>query len=154
MTDREDFMTRILEHRDDPDLEEPVSTLQLAAHASDFVLAGSETTATALATITYYLLRSPAAWAALSVEVRSAFTAYEQVDYASTQSLPYLHAVIAEGMRMYTPLPFSLPRLVPQGGDTVDGHFLPQDVRTPDPKAFPQALPATHFLAKRTEFRS
>lgn len=146
-------MTRILEHRSDPDLEEPVSTLQLAAHASDFVLAGSETTATALATITYYLLRSPAAWAALSDEVRSAFTAYEHVDYASTQSLPYLHATIAEGMRMYTPLPFSLPRLVPQGGDTVDGHFLRQDVRKLDSKALPQALQSTDSVAKRTGIR-
>lgn len=29
---------------------------------------------------------------------------------------------------MYPPLPFALPRVVPEGGDTVDGHFLPAGV--------------------------
>ena len=31
-------------------------------------------------------------------------------------------------MRIYPPLPFALPRVVPAGGDTVDGHFLPEGV--------------------------
>lgn len=125
-------MTRILQYRDNNDDEGSVSTLQLAAHASDFVLAGSETTATALATTTYYLLKSPTAWKKLSNEIRSAFTTYEEIDHISTQPLSYLEASINEGMRMYTPLPFSLPRLVPQGGGIVDGNFLFQEVRTID----------------------
>ncbi|RYP13364.1 hypothetical protein DL765_006905 [Monosporascus sp. GIB2] len=122
-TDRKDFYTRILEHRDD---EDRASDIQLAAHASDFVLAGSETTATALATTTYYLLRSPSAWGELTQEVRSAFSVYEDINNASTQPLRYLTAALSEGMRMYAPLPFATPRLVPKGGDTVDGHFLPE----------------------------
>ena len=31
-------------------------------------------------------------------------------------------------MRIFPPLPFALPRVVPAGGDTVDGHFLPEGV--------------------------
>ncbi|KAH8635732.1 hypothetical protein IG631_11133 [Alternaria alternata] len=31
-------------------------------------------------------------------------------------------------MRIYPPLPFPLPRVVPQGGDIVDGHFIPEGV--------------------------
>ncbi|KAI8953272.1 putative cytochrome P450 [Xylaria longipes] len=118
---RHDFMTRILERRDPKE----VSDLQLAAHASDFVLAGSETTATALGTTTYYLLKTPAVMKMLSEEIRGAFQKYEDITDRSTQRLPYLRAVILEGMRMYPPLPFPLPRVVPEGGDTVDGHFLP-----------------------------
>lgn len=36
-----------------------------------------------------------------------------------------MHAVILEGLRIYPPLPFALPRVVLEGGDTVDSHFLP-----------------------------
>ena len=117
-------MTRMLENRD----PESVSDIQLAAHASDFVLAGSETTATALSTITYYLCRSPQVMEKLQSEIRGSFKAYEDINAASTAPLKYLHAVALEGLRMYPPLPFALPRVVPPGGDTVDGHFLPAGV--------------------------
>lgn len=121
-TDRKDFMTRMLENRD-PKL---VSDVQLAAHASDFVLAGSETTATALSCITYYLLHTPDVLKKLQHEIRTSFKSYDQINNASaTALLPYTNAVALEGLRIYPPLPFSLPRLVPDGGDTVDEHFVP-----------------------------
>lgn len=124
-TDRKDFFTRILEHR------EPgaFSDTQLAAHASDFVLAGSETSSTCLSTITYYLLKTPHAAKLIREEVRRAFTSYSDINAASTTPLVYIHAVILEGLRIHPPLPFATPRLVPEGGDTVDGHFLPAGVR-------------------------
>ncbi|KAJ2990397.1 hypothetical protein NUW58_g2604 [Xylaria curta] len=122
-TDRKDFMTRILESRELDRAQ--VSNLELAAHASDFVLAGSETTATALACITYYVLRTPIVRKKLDDEIQTAFTEYSQIDDASTRSLEYLNAVILEGMRIYSPVPIALPRIVPEGGDTVDGYFLP-----------------------------
>lgn len=126
-TDRKDFLTRILEHRD----EEQISDIQIAAHASDFVVAGSETTATALSCITYYLLRTPHALRALQEEVRRTFSSYGQISASSTAPLKYLQAVALEGMRIYPPLPFALPRVVPQGGDTVCGHVLPAGVSLP-----------------------
>lgn len=124
-TERKDFLSRILEHRD----EAQISDVQIAAHASDFVLAGSETTATALSCITYYLDRTPHALKALHEEIRGAFQSYNEINASSTTPLKYLNAVIFEGMRMYPPLPFALPRVVPEGGDTVDGHILPAGVR-------------------------
>ncbi|MCJ1470908.1 hypothetical protein MMC07_009556, partial [Pseudocyphellaria aurata] len=120
-TDRKDFYTRILENRE-PDA---FSDIQLAAHASDFVLAGSETSSTCLSTITYYLFKTPHAAKKLQEEVRGAFASYSDINAASTASLEYMHAVILEGLRIHPPLPFALPRIVPKGGDTVDGHFLP-----------------------------
>ncbi|KAJ6021732.1 Short-chain dehydrogenase/reductase SDR [Penicillium herquei] len=121
-TNRKDFLTRILEQRDPKE----VSDLQLAAHSSDFVLAGSDTTATALSCIIYYLLRNPTVLSQLQKECRGAFASYEAITASSTLPLKYLQAVILEGLRIYPPLPFALPRVVPQGGDTVDGHFLPE----------------------------
>jgi cytochrome P450 len=121
---RKDFMTRILEQRD----PSQVSDVQLAAHASDFVLAGSETTATALSAITYYLLRTPEVMQRLKGEIREGFKSYGDIDAQATIRLRYLRAVILEGLRIYPPLPLGLPRIVPEGGDVVDGHFLPAGV--------------------------
>jgi cytochrome P450 len=64
----------------------------------------------------------------LQQEIRSAFKTYSEIDGTSTIPLKYLSAVALEAMRIYPPLPFALPRVVPAGGDTVDGHFLPEGV--------------------------
>ena len=124
VTDRKDFLTRILENRD----PEKTPNVQIAAHASDFVLAGSETTATALACITYYLFHTPHALERLRKEIRTSFRSYEDINATTTAPLKYLTAVCQEGMRLYSPLPFALPRVVPEGGDSVDGHMLPAGV--------------------------
>ena len=123
-TSRKDFYTRILDNRD----YEAFSDIHLAAHASDFVLAGSETSSTCLSTITYHLLRNEDVLRKVQAEIRETFKTYEEIDGASTATLKYMHAVITEGLRIYPPLPFSLPRLVPKPGDTVDGHYLPGGV--------------------------
>ena len=122
-TDRKDFLTRILENR-----SSEISDIQIAANASDFVTAGSETTATALSCITYYLFKTPHANKALLEEVRSRFASYDEINAASTAQLQYLNAVALEGMRIYPPVPIALPRVVPEGGDTVAGHFIPAGV--------------------------
>ena len=110
--------------------EYDISDTQISAHASDFVIAGSETTATALSCITYYLLRNPYITARLRCEIDEAFPTYDAITASSTAGLKYLNAICLEGMRMYPPLPFALPRVVPAAGDTVDGHWVPPGVRS------------------------
>ncbi|KAI0839483.1 putative cytochrome P450 [Hypoxylon sp. FL0890] len=128
---RKDFLTRILAQRTqvdaDPDYKHKhkVSDVELAAHVSDFVLAGSETTSTVVSTVTYYLLRNPAVYREFASEIRGAFKSSEEINEATTRDLEYLNAVCKEAMRIYAPLPLGLPREVPEGGETVDGHFLP-----------------------------
>lgn len=39
--------------------------------------------------------------------------------------LPYLDAVVYEGLRCFPAIPMSLPRYVPSGGRTIDGYFVP-----------------------------
>lgn len=85
----------------------------------------------------YYLLRYPTIYSKLQYEICSAFKTYHEINANSTANLKYLHAVALEGMRMYPPLPFALPRVVPEGGDTVDGHFLPAGVSRKQPKSTP-----------------
>lgn len=119
-------MTRILDKRD----PEKVSDLQLAAHASDFVLGGSETTATTLTCIVYYLLKNPDIMVKLQHEIRTRHSCYADINSTSTSHIPFLKAVILEGLRIFPPVPFALPRVVPEGGDEIDGYFLPAGVST------------------------
>lgn len=44
---------------------------------------------------------------------------------AEAKKLPYLQAVIREGLRKFPPLTPMLSKTVPEGGDIVCGHHLP-----------------------------
>ncbi|KAI1810323.1 cytochrome P450 [Poronia punctata] len=44
----------------------------------------------------------------------------------SFDKLPYLDAVVMEGLRCFPAIPMSLPRYVPRGGRTIDGYFMPE----------------------------
>ncbi|KAI0894937.1 benzoate 4-monooxygenase cytochrome P450 [Annulohypoxylon nitens] len=120
-TDRKDFLTRVIQERDPND----VSDKQIAAHSSDMVIAGSDTTATGLSSIVYFLLQNPSSLAKLKAEVRDTFDQYSQITYSSTIKMKYLRAVIQEGLRILPPVSVPLPRDVPDGGAVVDGQFLP-----------------------------
>lgn len=123
---RKDILTRILNERD-PRL---VSDEQIAAHASDLVVAGSDTSASALATCLFYLLQEPSVMLNLKAEIRTNFNQYTDINGHSTSSMQYLNAVIQEALRMYPPLPLGLPRIVPPGGAVVDSYILPEGVGT------------------------
>ncbi|KAI1306351.1 cytochrome P450 3A13 [Xylaria venustula] len=44
----------------------------------------------------------------------------------SFDKLPYLDAIVLEGLRCFPAIPMSLPRYVPRGGRTIDGFFIPE----------------------------
>ena len=88
------------------------------------VRAGSETTATALAGITFFLASNPRVYEKLTREIRERFSSYDQINGQSTGTLPYLVATIDEGLRLYPPIAMGLPRVSP--GEFVDGAFVPQ----------------------------
>ena len=90
--------------------------------------AGSETTATTLSAIHYYLVRNPDVCKRLQDEIRTTFKSYDEINATSTASLEYLGAVCREALRIFPPVPIGLPRLIPEGGDTVDGKWIPGGV--------------------------
>lgn len=82
--------------------------------------------ATALSGITFSLLKNPQYLSQLTAEIRRAFPTYEAMDLDQLARLPYLQAVIQEGIRVYPPVPSLLPRTVPAGGVTILDDFLPE----------------------------
>lgn len=86
----------------------------------DHLAAGIDTTGDAL-TFLMYQLSLPESFdiqEKLSKEVR-------QASGKSPNDLPYLEAVVKEGLRAFPPIPMSQPRYVPAGGRTIDGYFVP-----------------------------
>lgn len=66
-------------------------------------MAGSETTASLLSGVIYYLLKNPSVLEKLVKEIRSAFPTEEAITIASVSSLKYESAVLQEGLRIFPP---------------------------------------------------
>lgn len=93
------------------------------------IMAGAESTSSALRTTFMLLLGSPRAYARLTAEIEAAAAAgkvaYPVVSAAETQGMAYLQAVIWEGLRLYPPLYGLQAKMAPEGGETVGGVFFP-----------------------------
>ncbi|TDZ67568.1 Cytochrome P450 monooxygenase BOA3 [Colletotrichum trifolii] len=95
-----------------------------ASQGTTLVAAGTETTSTFMSALTYYLLQNPRALDRLQEELRRSFNHHSEIDGESTKSLKYLNAAIEEGMRIFAPAPFGLPRVSP--GAMVSGEWIPK----------------------------
>lgn len=94
-------------------------------------IAGGETVATFLTATTYYLCKTPGALQKLKAEIRDRFQSYEEIDASAALQLPYLQAVINEGLRIFPPGSQGFPRTSP--GAYVDGFWVPAGVIIPIP---------------------
>ena len=90
-------------------------------------IAGSETTATTLSALTYFVMKHPHVYKKFKNEIRNHFSSYSEITSSKVGQLPYFNAVINETMRLYPPVPFGPPRLSP--GSNVDGQWIPKGVR-------------------------
>jgi len=126
MDGRSDMLASFARHGLTPDELVTESALQ--------IIAGADTTASSLRGIFLYLLTHPRVYAKLQAEVdryvsHSAPGSSIIIPDSDARKLPYLQAVIKEGMRVHPPVTDPLPKRVPDGGDTVvvDGEavFLP-----------------------------
>ncbi|OJJ94721.1 hypothetical protein ASPACDRAFT_37352 [Aspergillus aculeatus ATCC 16872] len=139
--DRVDFMSAMIKNGledDSPHTQDEKRVMRMSRHevhanSTFIILAGSETTATAMSGCIYYLCTNRSALDRLCQTVREVFQTDADITSATCASLPYVDAVIDEGLRMYSPMAAHLPRVVPRGGATVAGQFLPEntDVHVP-----------------------
>ncbi|KIW24422.1 uncharacterized protein PV07_10136 [Cladophialophora immunda] len=94
------------------------------------ILAGADSTATALRTTFLYILTSPPTYSKLREEIAAAVDAgnidYPVISNSQAQALPYLQACIKEGLRMFMPLQGLAGRVSPYpDGATINGVFIP-----------------------------
>lgn len=98
--ERPDLISMI--KRDDEGIK-GITLAELHATASVLIVAGSETTVSVLSGITNYLVKKPQTLATLTDEVRSSFASESDMSISALKSLPYLDAVIQEGLRLCNP---------------------------------------------------
>ncbi|PTB68170.1 cytochrome P450 [Trichoderma citrinoviride] len=91
------------------------------------IIAGSNSSAHALRMTLLSLITNPPAYTALLTEIRShtATTTSPLISWSQTQTLPYLRAVVSEGLRMWPPVAGLGFKTVPPEGDLINGYFVP-----------------------------
>ena len=107
---------------------EIMTMAEMEADLHLLVVAGSETIATTLSGTINYLCRNPAVLKTLADEVRGAVTVEADLTIANLSKLPYLTAVLKEGLRISSPTPISFPRIVPSEGASILGYWVPGGV--------------------------
>ncbi|KAG9314406.1 cytochrome P450 [Chiua virens] len=109
------------------DSEDLLFTL-LASNSLLAIVAGSDTTATVLKNILFYLLTNPTYYARLRQEVDAAFppTETSSLDLDILPSLPFLNAVINEVLRLQPAVPTTLQRapIRGTGGKSIGTHYI------------------------------
>lgn len=92
------------------------------------LVAGAETSSTVIRYTILHLLTTPRVYQKLRKEIADAIaagTASSPIRLEEAKRLPYLQAVIFEGIRMRPPGLYGHYKVVPAGGDTLGGIFVP-----------------------------
>jgi cytochrome P450 len=95
------------------------------------IAAGSDTTSITLSGILYHLLKNPRTMEKLRRELDDAAIKgmiSDPITFQEAQALPYLQAVIKEGLRFHPAVGFTMPRVVPKGGRDIMGWKFPAGV--------------------------
>jgi cytochrome P450 len=112
----------------DPETSQPAySPVELNAEANLLIIAGADTTSTALCSFFFYISRNPRAYHKLVHEIRDTFKSADEIQGGTKlSSCLYLRACLDEAMRMTPAGPSELIREVLPGGLEVDGKFIPE----------------------------
>lgn len=95
---------------------------EILDEAQAYIVAGSETASLTMTFLVWAVCKDPAIQTRLVEEVRQLPDNY---DDSHLQQLPYMNQVIEETLRLYAVVPSALPRVVPAGGATLAGYYLP-----------------------------
>lgn len=102
-------------------LEAGFSVSEVKAQCKDLMFAGTDSTGMNLATVLFMLAKHPEKYEQLRAEFDEAPEGLGDI-----QALPYLRAVIKEGLRISMANPSRLPRVVPPSGWSFQGMFFPE----------------------------
>lgn len=102
--------------------EAHVDDMDVRTESTSLIFAGSGTTANTMTFLSWAVVSRPQLRVSLEEEVAKLSDNFTDADL---EKLPLLNAVINETLRLYCAVPGSLPRVVPEGGATLDGYFVP-----------------------------
>ncbi|KAJ1897224.1 hypothetical protein LPJ66_003509 [Kickxella alabastrina] len=110
---------------EDPESRIRMTTGQVVTETIIGLLAGSDTSSNTMTWTIHLLLMYPQYQARVVEEVRAAFDRDHIINYSEAKArLPLLEACIYESLRL-NPVASNMPRLIPPGGATFQGHFIP-----------------------------
>jgi len=98
-----------------------LDSMDMAAECLDHMAAGIDTTGDALCFLMWEISQPKSFHVQEKLQKELLEKASESLD-----KLPYLEAVIWEGLRCFPAIPMSLPRYVPAGGRVIDGYMFPE----------------------------
>ncbi|KAI1497270.1 pisatin demethylase [Biscogniauxia marginata] len=93
------------------------------------IIAGSDTTAGTLRNTLLHIITCPQVYQRLKEEISHAVAegrVSSPIQHEEAKRLPYLQAVVYEGLRMRPAAPGLYPKTVPPKGDVIHGHFIPE----------------------------
>jgi len=104
----------------------PPPLAQVISDSSTAIVAGADTTSTALSSLFWFLLCNPTTYIRLQAEIDA--LGNEITDSSKRASLPYLNAVINETLRLFPPVLDGSHRapLIGGGGHALGDHFIPE----------------------------
>ncbi|PCD35950.1 hypothetical protein AU210_008505 [Fusarium oxysporum f. sp. radicis-cucumerinum] len=89
------------------------------------IVAGSDTTATAIRSAMLHIITNPLVYSKLRAEITDTTFSEPIIPDSIGRDLPYLQAVIKEGLRIFPPVAGLMSKQVPPQGDTWKGKFIP-----------------------------
>ncbi|GAB7358269.1 hypothetical protein MBLNU230_g0419t1 [Neophaeotheca triangularis] len=101
-------------------LKAGISPHETKVQLQDLIFAGTDNTGTNLASLCWRLTKHPDMYKRLRAELEEAES--KNSSSANFHDLPYLNAIVREGLRTSMANPTRLPRVVPQGGWTFTSH--------------------------------
>ncbi|KAJ7176136.1 benzoate para-hydroxylase [Mycena crocata] len=126
-TRRQDILGKIVEAQG-YDTRSPTADeiAELTAETVTLLVAGAESTANSAAVILHLLATHPVICGKLLGYLHDATGGKNEISYEQAKDVPYLHATINEGLRIFSPLSIGLPRVAPADGVGCGGHHFPE----------------------------
>ncbi|KAG0481363.1 hypothetical protein HPP92_012221 [Vanilla planifolia] len=122
----EDFTDVLLKIQDEGALPFPLADDHIKAVVNDMLMAGSDTSSTAMEWVMSELVRHPDIMKKVQREVREAFDECvgQKEEKILSGKLRYLQMVVKETLRLHPPLPLLLPRVNDEGCEVM-GYEIP-----------------------------
>ncbi|KAF4415246.1 cytochrome P450 [Fusarium acutatum] len=122
---RNDIISHLLTAKD-KETNERFTKNEVMAESTTLVVAGTDTSSTAISATFFYLTHNPGFYQRAAAEVRSAFATSKDVKIGpALNACIFTRACIEESLRMSPPAGSALWRQVLDGGQIVDGHVIP-----------------------------